>query len=385
MWPRIATALRHWWPDGADGREIAEVLIFSRFALLAVGWIGLARFAWGYYSPTFNPSNDPLVLMWMRWDAMWYTGIAVHGYWTQALAFFPLYPLLIAAVHWTTFLPVTVAALLVSNVALAGFAAVFYRLVRDAYNGTVARQAVTMAILFPTAFFLSAAYTESVFLFLSVSAFWAARRERFVWAAIWAMLGTLTRNEGVFLAIPWLWAYYKRYGLKWSKTLWVFFVIPLGIGAFMVYQWIDFGTPFAFINAQAYWGRHITWPWVGMGLALQVILNGSPLQAGAVLSMIDLVAALTSLALLWSGWRRKLPLDWLAYWGLLLLVDISAPDPSGRSPLLSMSRLVLILFPTYVVMAQMARHPSWQRLFQWMLPALQVTFFLMFATWHWIA
>ena len=38
--------------------------------------------------------------------------------------------------------------------------------------------------LFPTAFFLYAPYTESLFLLASIAAFWFARRDRWVWAAV---------------------------------------------------------------------------------------------------------------------------------------------------------------------------------------------------------
>lgn len=377
--------VNRWWPEGADGQELFHLLLFSRLALLAAGWVGLARLPWNFYSPTYNVSPDPLVVMWIRWDALWYTGIAVHGYWSQALTFFPLYPLLIAGVHWITFLPIDVAALVVSNAAMVAYLVVLFRLVAETYNRELAVGAASMALLFPTAFFLSAAYTESLFLFLSVSAFWAARRRRFWWAALWGGLATLTRNEGVFLVIPMLWAYYKEYGWTWRRPLWSVLAIPAALGAFMVYQWADFGNPLAFVHAQAYWGRHITWPWVGIFLALKAVWSASPLQAEGVLSMIDLVAALSSMALWVYSWRHKLPFDWMAYWGILLIIDVSAPDPSGQSPLLSMSRLVLILFPAYVALAMLARRPSWKRFLHWMLPMLQVAFFLVFATWHWIA
>ena len=93
---RIRTWFRAWWPEGKAGRQLWQNLLFSRLALVLVGWIALAELPWQYYSPTYNSTQNPLLLMWIRWDALWYTGIASHGYWTQALAFFPLYPLLIA-------------------------------------------------------------------------------------------------------------------------------------------------------------------------------------------------------------------------------------------------------------------------------------------------
>ena len=95
------------WGNAQSGlREILESFVLSRLALVMVGWIALGRIPWGYYSPTFNVTTKPWLLMWVRWDALWYLKIAEHGY-TQinALAFFPTYPMLIRAVHFLTRLP----------------------------------------------------------------------------------------------------------------------------------------------------------------------------------------------------------------------------------------------------------------------------------------
>ena len=374
-----------WWPDKASARVLFQTLIFSRIALVAAGWVGLTRLPWKYYSPEFNVTTNPVLLMWVRWDGLWYTGIAVHGYWFQALAFFPLYPLLTAAVHQVAFIPAYAAALFVSNISLIGFTVSFFGLVRDIYGADTAQRAVWVAILFPTAFFMSAAYTEGLYLFLSTMVFWMAYRKKFWTAGVFGMLAALTRNEGAFTIIPLLWSYYQSFGLTIKKSLASILLVPGGIIAYMIYQWRDFGSPFAFIAAQSYWGRHITWPWVGIFLAFKTIWQGSPLQPDAILSMIDLCSALGFMTLWIFAWRRKFPIDWLAYWGILLLIDISAPDIHGRSPLLSMSRLVLILFPAFVMMGMLTRHEGWSRFFGWFFPMLQMTFFLVFATWHWIA
>lgn len=382
---RLFRRLRGWWPKGEVGTELWQNLVFSRLALVLVGWYGMASLRWGYPSPTYNISSNPLVLMWNRWDALWYTGIALHGYWPEALAFFPLYPVLIAGVHWVTFLPVGFSAIVVSNLALVFLVVTFYRLVSEYYSAGIARRSVGIMLLFPTAFFLSAGYSESLFLWLTTAAFLAARRGRFGWAGLLGMLATLTRNEGVFIAIPYLFAYYERYGMEWRRQLLPLFLIPLGIGLFMGYQWQDFGSPLVFIHAEAFWGRHISWPGSGLILAFGGIWQASPLQANAIVSMIDVLAAVSSMVLWVYGLRKKLPLDWLLYWGCLLLIDISAPDPTGQSVLLSMSRLVLVLFPAFVTLGMLSEEDYWRRLLRWVLPGLQMAFFIVFATWHWIA
>lgn len=382
---RVLVRLRQWWPEGRDGRELWQMLAFSRLALVMVGWVALALLPWQFYSPSYNPTGNPLVVMWIRWDALWYTGIAAHGYWHGALAFFPLYPLLIAGLHFALGLSYDLSAVIISNVCLVLFGVTFFRLVREYYPRLVARRAVWMALLFPTAFFLSAGYTEALFLWLSCAAFLAARRQQLWLAGVFGFFAVLTRNEGLFVIVPIAFLYYKRHGWRITRDVLPLLLIPLAMILFMVYQWFDFGNPLAFVAAQAYWGRHITWPWVGMTLAIGTIWHGGPLQPNTVLSMIDLLAALTSGVLWVYGYRRRMPLEWLVYWGLLWLVDVSAPDPTGQSPLLSMSRLVLVVFPNFVALGILAKKSGWRMLLQWVLPLLQAVFFVIFATWHWIA
>lgn len=381
VWYRV----RAWWPEGKAGRELWQMLAASRLALVLVGWVALAELPWQFYSPSYNPSGNPLIVMWIRWDALWYTGIAAHGYWNAALAFYPLYPLLIAAGHFGLRLSFDLSAVVVSNIALVLFAVTFYRLVAEYYPRLVARRAVWMALMFPTAFFLSAGYTESLFLWLICAAFLAARRQKLWLAGVFGFFAVLTRNEGLLVIVPILWAYYQRHGWRITRDVWPIFLIPLALILFMLYQWFDFGNPLAFIAAQAYWGRHITWPWVGMGLAIRAIWHGGPLQPNTILSMIDLLAAVSSGVLWIYGYRLRMPPDWLIYWGALWLIDISAPDPTGQSPLLSMSRLVLVIFPDFVALGILAKKSGWRMMLQWVLPLLQAVFFVIFATWHWIA
>lgn len=398
-----------WWPDPEAARTLFGQLVFSRLALVIVGWVALALLPWQYVSPTYNVSTNPLILMWTRWDALWYIDIANHGYWFQALAFFPLYPLLTAALKAITFLPADITALVVSNLALIGTTVAFWGLLREYYPRALAERTVTWLLLFPTGYYLSAAYTESLFMFTTLMAFWLARRQSLWWAGAFGILATLTRNQGVFTAIPIWYAYWALHprsteqraggplytwegfrerisGWDWRHWQILAPAVPfLGIAAYMIWQGIVFHTPVGFIEAQAYWGRHITWPWVGAIAATQRILSGGPLQATTVLSMMDLFFGLGFIGLWIVGWRRRLPAPWLMYWGVLLLIDISAPDLYGQSPWLSMSRLVLVLFPGFVTLGMLSEHPLWNRAMQWLFPMLQAVFFVTFATWHWIA
>ncbi len=97
---------------------------------------------------------------WEREDALWYEKIAVRGYGTEgSTAFFPLLPLLMRAINTLTG-NIAPAGVLVGSVAAAVAFTLLYRLIQVEYNVTTVGRTVAYVALFPTAFFLYAAYTD---------------------------------------------------------------------------------------------------------------------------------------------------------------------------------------------------------------------------------
>src|SRR5438132_1071276 len=74
--------------------------------------------------------------------------------------------------------------------------AVFYRLAAFDVGKDVASRSVIYLGLFPTAFFLYSAFTESLFLALAIGAFWLGRQGRWPLAALLAFLCGLTKVQG---------------------------------------------------------------------------------------------------------------------------------------------------------------------------------------------
>ena len=157
----------------------------------------------------FGSLGDLLVASAARWDAGWYLLIAHQGYdpglgaATAARgAFFPLYPLLVRALSVLLIAPV-LAGIVVSVLALAVALYGLHRLAAlETGSREVARLAVMVTAFAPMAFFFSAVYSESLYLALSVGAFWFARRGR--WAATGALggLAAATRPTGLLLLAP---------------------------------------------------------------------------------------------------------------------------------------------------------------------------------------
>jgi len=106
--------------------EVIVPFVITRLALLLVGWLGFRLLPLPVAFPSaweigpdgnqhavvdhISPTSHPWVNMLSRWDAVWYFEIARDGYRYEPgvpsnAAFFPLYPLLIRAVHALLLLP----------------------------------------------------------------------------------------------------------------------------------------------------------------------------------------------------------------------------------------------------------------------------------------
>jgi hypothetical protein len=182
----------------------------------------LARVAPGaaHAAPTLR---DYLIGPWDRWDAAWFVDIARHGYASYGSSFFmPLYPLLIRLLAPPLGGDALAAGLLISTVAAFWAFLALYRLAERLAPGRgLGPTTLLVACLLPTAFFLMAAYTESLFLALALWAILAALDGRWWRAAALGALAALTRQQGIVLAalaLPPLWPLARR-GWAWLRAL----------------------------------------------------------------------------------------------------------------------------------------------------------------------
>ena len=146
--------------------------------------IGASSGAATIYDPTglttpFGYLANAVVSPLARWDSVWYLTIARDGYAhiRERMAFYPLYPLLMHVLGWVVRSDL-VAGVLISLVAFAVALALIQRLVALDFGDEVATTTVLLIAFCPVSFFLSAVYTEPLFLALSVGCIYAARRER---------------------------------------------------------------------------------------------------------------------------------------------------------------------------------------------------------------
>ncbi len=200
-----------------------------------------------------------------RWDSKWYMGIVAEGYSYdqsnrgQNVAFFPLYPVIVKCVSLMSGLPNHFSGLTVAHVSLllAFIAFLFYLRERFPNDLTVQSFSLLTCAVVPTGFFWRFAYSESTFLLLSiVSMYLMHRRSSLISISFVIGLATATRPVGVALLLPLFWHIVDQRQPWFTNLKKLLRYAPLacwGLLAYMVFQVLEFGEPFAFVKTQAHW------------------------------------------------------------------------------------------------------------------------------------
>jgi hypothetical protein len=315
--------------------------------------------------------------LWAKWDSQWYVQIARDGYWYQPLAqsnvaFFPLYPLTVRLLAPLTGGNLVLAGFLLSNFYLLCALVFLYQLAAlELHDKAAAGRTVFYLAFFPTAFFLSAVYTESLFLCLSIATIYFARRQRWVLAAVAGLLAAATRNLGVVLWLLVLWEWLRHHGWRLARihrketwrSLWrgiradwvdllIICAIPLGLLLYLAFLQVYFGRPTAFVEVQAAWGRQNIGP-VAVVTRELAALRDFTINKSNLSRLLNLSAFLAVLGMVPFIWRR-LGEGYALYVLVLLLVP-------AASALQSMIRYVLPMFPVFIVLGAWGRFPAVDR------------------------
>lgn len=361
----------------------------TKAVLFVVGWFAFAILPTNHTNHRLFPIYANI---WGRWDTAWFVRVAAQGYlhgWPQNPAFFPLYP---AMIRLGTILdpkaPTIVAPLL--SAWIASFF-VFYwllKLVRLDGDQAKALRVVKIAALFPTAFFLSVAYSEAPFIALVLGAFYTARRGQWLWTALLGFLAALTRNEGVLLFFPFLWEYCQQFGYRIRYQIIGLIGAPLGLIAYMAYlQAIGKGA-FDMLKAEKLgWHRKTVPPWQGLHVALSTLLHHPHMSSTVfIYTSIDLTSALLLMAATVYMIVRHYRWSYVIWSALMVLIPLSSVTPPFYSPILSMSRLIMPAFPLYIVLAEWGESsPFWDGVASYLFPATQALFYTFWVLFFWIA
>ncbi len=376
----------------ASIRNIIWLFLLTRLMLVMVTYFGYILLT----QPKFSSAPvdaATLLTSWNHWDGANYVRIAQYGYQTRFdVAFFPLFPLLIALIaHVLGSWSYLIVGVLLSNAALLGALIVLYQIVVDATDDRTALRTVLYLCIFPTAFYFFAPYNESLFLLLITGSFLAMRRQRWVVAGILGLLAALTRSAGVLLIVPYLYELWvarervlaNRYALL--RGILPLFLIPLGTLLYSVYCWHIRGDPLAFATLQYHWGRHLSWPWQGIWHGLFNLFWNQPFgSSNEAHVLLDLSATFGFLLLTILGWRRLR--GSYSLWMIMLLVYILlSPSTDIPDALQSNQRFVLEMFPGFITLAILGvQHPRLHQTLLMVFPPLLATLSILFIMNRWL-
>jgi hypothetical protein len=350
-----------------DGwREALWAFLGARVLLTAIGVIGGGILPLpagqpptdaGFPNPQLSPGWHMAVTSLQRQDAQWFLRLATGGYAAadHSAAFFPGDPLGVRAIDAAPGLGTLGAALLVANAAAFAALLLLHALTRLELGGAAARRAVLFTALFPTAFFLYAPYSESLFLLASVAAFWFARRDRWALAALAGAVAAATRSVGVLLIVALAVEALSQYrrGRPLLPRLAAAFAVGIGPAVYFGWwQWRhgDFWAP---LDAQAGWRPD------GVHQPIDVVVRAAQYawryQTWWLIDLLVVAIAVIGVVLA----ARRIPLTYTVYAALSLLLPLLLPLPSR--PLLSMPRFAAVVFPVswgWAIGAERRRPPE---------------------------
>lgn len=332
---------------------LVSIFILWRLGLFFVAWAG-ERFL--SFSPRF-PYADVFLIpsglphwFWSfaNFDGVHYLTIATLGYAAQfTQVFFPLYPLLINIFSAFLSIDPLITGLLISNIFFLLSLFVFGKLLSLDFGKDTVKWMLFFLVLFPTSFYFGSIYTESIFFFLVLSSFLAARKKKWVLSAILGAFAASTRLTGIFL-LPALWWEWKEKNIFRSPLP----LIPVGLLSYMLYLQVKFGDFLYFWHAQPVFGAERT----GSSIVFlpQVlwryfkILTTVPVASETFwIPALEVTSTIIAILILITGYFKKIRPSYLIF----TLFSVLTPTLTGTFS--SMPRYVLLAFPIFIVLGML--------------------------------
>lgn len=387
----------------ADLRRVLVPFAVTRLGLLVAGLLAVHLLPSGLLLQKRNlvhhAPGHAVLEIWARWDAEWYLLIAENGYGDDTAfvgngrvdyrsgddtGFFPLYPLLVGALARTGLTPLA-AGVLVANLALLAGLAALRRLVAADHGERAADRTVWILLAFPSSFFLSAVYAESLQLASLAVAVCMARDRRPLAAGLAAALCALSKPTGLLAVVPVAWEVAgwsagapapggrRRTGVERLRDL-ALALLPtaVALGSWMAFCHAAYGRWAPFLERQERWRGPTGGPWRAFARYFE-----RPEVHGAHGSTIDFVcAAVFVLAIPWM-WRRLRR-------GEVVWASLAILLPLG-STLWSFTRFAASIYPAFVLAALWTGHSD-RRLAALLGAMLPLGGFLMalYAAWWWV-
>lgn len=294
---------------------------------------------------TQNPQSVGIFFQhWSQWDGYRYTQIAEFGYAYENgrdIVWYPLYPMLIRIFNYIT-QNFYEAGVLLSIFFSFVASILLYKLVKIDFDEKTALKSVWFLNIFPTAYFLQAAYAESLYLTLILGSIYLVRKGKFLESGALGALANATRPYALTLIpILMLEAKNKLHFLSTKNVFKILLVALIAMLGFIFYLALNnylAGEPFYFLKIyrEAH-TKFLSWPNVGISGLLYTLKDPVPIYTYA--EILSLVLAAITLPLVYLKIRKSYAL----YIFLNLVIFTSTFYIIGTP------RYILVLFPIFIL------------------------------------
>jgi hypothetical protein len=338
--------------------RIAGIWAIWSAAILLFSWV-IARTTRPVrepWPPEIASQAPPLA----RWDSGWYYQIAANGYRIDPneqqndVAFYPLYPLLTRWLAKLSHAPIFDAGIALSLASLLGGLLFFSSLCAGWGDPPNPSGAVGALLLYPSAFFFAAFYTESLFFLATAAAFWGGRERRWLLCGLAGAAACLTRFNGVLILLPIAWYAWEsrgRGGKRWPPIAAVA-LTAAGAAAFPVYLWRAWGDPLLYFHSHrgSGWNQRAAPVWkLALDAAHNFLYYFRRSETGGVLLTGLAAASLVLFSFLAVQLFRDRMIAEGLYCATTMLILWHAGSLDG------IHRYVLALFPCFFLLAQALR------------------------------
>ncbi|RWC26505.1 MAG: hypothetical protein EOS70_31390 [Mesorhizobium sp.] len=210
-----------------------------------------------------------------RWDCAWYIGISEQGYERFPIpdhsnvgrwGFFPLYPMLVAAIRSVFPFPTILIATITSIACSYAACLVAWPLLDKNMPAYVLYCAFLLSG--PFSFHFTTFLSEPLFVLLTSCVFLALKRSSYLAAGVSSALLSATRLVGVFVVFATVIQIFREHREQGGSTLsfprWVLgrpdllvavLISPAGLFAYILFLYLTVGDGFAFLHIQRAFGR----------------------------------------------------------------------------------------------------------------------------------
>jgi len=290
-----------------------------------------------------------------NWDGSHYIYISQHGYTNigdeaNFIVFLPLYP---AAINIISLIVGNslLGSILISNILFIFAGVVFYKLLKQSYSEKFSFFVVFLMAIFPTSFFFSSSYPESLFVLLFCLSFYLFNKNQTVLSGMTAGLATLTRPFGILM-----WPALAIEAIKSKKMMRIPILITFGVLFISIYLAINYfvyNDIFAFQKIlRDHWQKSFAFPWQGIYQSWRVVVLSTKWDEYRIyIGLAEAIASTVAWIFVPLAFYKKLKIH--LSWSVYYLLGVIFFTSTGF--ILSAPRYLLSLPPFFLILASILK------------------------------